>query len=957
MKTSYLFTNKNYIKLFRIFGIMLVVLLTSSTQSWAATENFNSGAYIIDMGTSNQTYATGLKPYGLVYDLIVNENVPVRWAIDPNKQKDQADFSADGKNYKGGSFIVPVEYLSSDVIAVLNSWESQGVIVDGPISNGFSASIFKSLTSWPRAILDETNGKIVEDYYINAGVPSSSYVLAGNPTDLTDCGDIYVLPHADPHAWDDSWGQALYNFVVNDQGYLWAACHSVSALETLVDLNSGDRTNFLSNTQLMPWINIDGLAKHSNGTPPYTYDDSYSGDPIMQFMGALDAATLNGSERIYVPFTDMTWRLSTKNAIYDPDHPDNPTNDYASVLTYGHAFGNPNYGMVMYEAGHDHDGQSNPPNVAAQRAYFNFVLLAGANKEISINTNVPANVASGSSISVSASGSDGSGPYNYEWSSSCGGSFGDPNSASTTYTAPVTGSNVTCVITVQVTDDCGRFVFESSAVVVGPAKGPEAIDDATTTPINTSVDINVIDNDNKGDAALDPTSIEFISGTEPDPSTEGSFEVNPTTGLVTFTPVNGFTGTVTIAYKISDLNGLSDVAIITVVITTVSADLQIVKTANPDPVSVGGTLTYTLTVTNNGPDAAENAKVVDILPSGITYVSSNPNKGSWSAPNWNIGDLANGASAQMTIVTTIDNIPSGTISNTATVSSDTDDPDPSNNSATKDVEVGDSPYVDNNFAGTLAFEDLWPGKGDYDFNDLVLDYNFKTTSDQNNDVVKVVASFTIKAFGAGMPNGFGFQLSDAIDQADITVNGYSLNESYITLKSNGTEDGQSLATIIVFDNAYKEMLHPGSGIGVNTDPNAPYVSPKTINILITFPAGTYSINDLDIANFNPFLIANLKRGHEVHLPDYLPTDLMDTSLFATFDDDSDPGSNKYFKTSSNLPWAINIFESFDYPIEKRVINSAFLHFIEWAESGGSLYDDWYKDRSGYRNTSNIYKDN
>lgn len=958
MKTLHLFTNKKHIKLFRVLGIVLVVLLATSTQAWAATENFNSGAYIIDMGTSSQTYATGLKPYGLVYDLIVNENVPVRWAIDPNKQKDQADFSADGKSYKGGSFIVPVEYLSSDVLAVLNSWENQGVIVDGPISNGFSAPIYKSLTSWPRAILDEANGKIVKEYYTNAGVPSSSYILAGDPTDLTSCGDIYVLPHADPQLWDDSWGQALYNFVVNDQGYLWAACHAVSALETLVDLNSGDRTNFLSDTQLMPWKDIDGLTKHSAGTPPYTYDDSYSGDPIMQFMGALDAATTNGSEQIYVPFTDMSWRSSTKNAVYDPDHPDNPTSDFASVLTYGYAFGNPNYGMVMYEAGHDHDKASNPPNVAAQRAYFNFVLMAGADKEISVNTNIPEFVASGSSISISANGSEGNDPYTYEWSSSCeGGSFDNSNSASTTYTAPVTGSDVTCVITVQVTDDCGRFVFESSAVVVGPADGPEAIDDAATTPINTPVDINVIDNDNEGDAALDPTSIEFIGGTEPNPSTQGSFTVNSTTGLVTFTPVNGFTGTVTIAYKVSDLNSLSDVAIITVEITQVSADLQIVKTANPNPVSAGETLTYTLTVTNNGPDAAENAKVVDILPAGITFVSSNPNKGSWSAPNWNIGDLANGASAQMTIVTTVDNNTSGTISNTATVSSDTEDPDSSNDSSTKDVEVGDSPNIENNFAGTLAFEDLWPGKGDYDFNDLVLDYNFKTTSDQDNYVVKVEASFIIKAFGAGLENGFGFQLPSTINQADITVSGYSLNESYITLNSNGTEDGQSLPTIIVFDNAYKEMLHPGIGIGVNTDPNAPYVSPKTINILITFPAETYKINDLNIANFNPFLIANLTRGHEVHLPDYAPTDLMDTSLFATFDDDSNPGSNKYFKTSSNLPWAINIFESFDYPIEKRVINSAFLHFIEWAESGGSLYDDWYKDKPGYRNTSNIYKDN
>lgn len=75
--------------------------------------------------------------------------------------------------------------------------------------------------------------------------------------------------------------------------------------------------------------------------------------------------------------------------------------------------------MVMYEAGHDHDKASDPTNVAAQRAYFNFVLMAGADKEISASSNVPAFVVSGSSISISASGSEGNDPYTYEWSSSC----------------------------------------------------------------------------------------------------------------------------------------------------------------------------------------------------------------------------------------------------------------------------------------------------------------------------------------------------------------------------------------------------------------------------------------------------------------------------------------------------------------------------------------------------------
>ncbi len=47
---------------------------------------------------------------------------------------------------------------------------------------------------------------------------------------------------------------------------------------------------------------------------------------------------------------------------------------------------------------------------------------------------------------------------------------------------------------------------------------------------------------------------------------------------------------------------------------------------------------------------------------------------------------------------------------------------------------------------TLAFEDLWPSQGDYDFNDLVVDYSFQTVTDASDYVVELFASFTVRAF-------------------------------------------------------------------------------------------------------------------------------------------------------------------------------------------------------------------
>lgn len=256
--------------------------------------------------------------------------------------------------------------------------------------------------------------------------------------------------------------------------------------------------------------------------------------------------------------------------------------------------------------------------------------------------------------------------------------------------------------------------------------------------------------------------------------------------------------------------------------------------------------------------------------------------------------------------------------------------------------------------GTLAYEDLWPGKGDYDFNDLVLDYEFKIVTNSQNYVVEMFGTFIIKAFGASYENGFGFQLEGPIDPEDLTVTGYSLTENYITLLSNGTEAGQSKPVVIVYDNAYNQMQWPGVGIGVNTELNMPYITPDTLNITIGFPADTYTYQDLNIGGFNPFIIVNQNRGVEVHLPDYVPTDLADQTLFGTMEDYSNPAQGTYYKTDNNLPWAIHIYESFDYPIEKQLVLLAHLKFAEWATSGGVLFPDWYKNLSGYRNNDLIY---
>lgn len=257
--------------------------------------------------------------------------------------------------------------------------------------------------------------------------------------------------------------------------------------------------------------------------------------------------------------------------------------------------------------------------------------------------------------------------------------------------------------------------------------------------------------------------------------------------------------------------------------------------------------------------------------------------------------------------------------------------------------------------GTLAFEDLWPGKGDYDFNDMVLDYNFNQITNGNNQVVQILARFTLRAMGASFRNGFGFQLPISPSVIASVTGQRLMPQSIINLNANGTEAGQTNAVIIAFDDGYKVLPATGGGTGVNTIPTLPWVQPVTIDLLITL-AQPVALSQMGLPPYNPFIFTNQRRGYEIHLPDRAPTSLANINLFGTSHDDSKPAQNRYYKTSKNLPWAIHIIESFAYPVEKSQILKGYPYLGQWAESAGNVYSDWFKSKPGYRNSNYLYQE-
>ncbi|MBC8535831.1 DUF7507 domain-containing protein [Feifania hominis] len=124
-----------------------------------------------------------------------------------------------------------------------------------------------------------------------------------------------------------------------------------------------------------------------------------------------------------------------------------------------------------------------------------------------------------------------------------------------------------------------------------------------------------------------------------------------------------------------------------------SADLAVTKSGAPNPVNRGELLTYTVTVTNNGPDPAVDAVLTDAVPAELTGAEFSVDGGaswqSWTG-TYALGTLANAASRQILIRGTVTPAAAGLIENTAVVSSDTPDPNPDNNEATELTAVGEA---------------------------------------------------------------------------------------------------------------------------------------------------------------------------------------------------------------------------------------------------------------------------
>jgi uncharacterized repeat protein (TIGR01451 family) len=298
----------------------------------------------------------------------------------------------------------------------------------------------------------------------------------------------------------------------------------------------------------------------------------------------------------------------------------------------------------------------------------------------------------------------------------------------------VAASDPAVVLSFTVTVDPSRTAdLSNTATVTSDTEDPATADDSDTEPtqVITRADLSIVktdspdpvvagtnltytltvDNTGPSDALnvvvsdVVPAGTTFVSATAGGAYNSGTNTVTWSLGTVAASDP-AVVQTFTVAVSPSRLADLSNTATVSSTTTDPvpgdnsdteatqvisNADLSLMKADSVDPVIAGTNLTYTLTVDSTGPSDALNVMVNDMVPAGTTFVSASAGGSYDSGTNtvtWSLGTVAASDAADvLTFTVKVESSRTTGLTNTATVASDTDDPDGANNSASEATDV------------------------------------------------------------------------------------------------------------------------------------------------------------------------------------------------------------------------------------------------------------------------------
>ncbi|WP_109299350.1 PKD-like domain-containing protein [Aquimarina sp. AU474] len=315
-------------------------------------------------------------------------------------------------------------------------------------------------------------------------------------------------------------------------------------------------------------------------------------------------------------------------------------------------------------------------------------------------------------------------------------------------------------------------------------------------------------------------------------------------------------------------------------------EIVISKTVDTSPVIEGDTVTFTVTVESLGVDSVSNLVINDALPPELSFISGTPSFGTWTAPDWTIGDMFSGEVHTLTILASVNEVDANTtVTNTISNTQTETEADALPDDPTEDVAI-----INNELE--ITKEDRLPLDGSYDTVGEVITYDFVVTNTGSQIIPSVTiddpnidsgsltpASVTNLGIGASA----NFTATHTITQADIEadqvvntataqgtlVNGFVISDVSDDLPNTIPNDNDPTITPIEQKGALvleKIALPAPDGLYDNMIGGSPAVETITYEFTV-INTGNVSLNNItitdtniDVGSLTPTSVANLPAG-------------------------------------------------------------------------------------------------
>lgn len=273
--------------------------------------------------------------------------------------------------------------------------------------------------------------------------------------------------------------------------------------------------------------------------------------------------------------------------------------------------------------------------------------------------------------------------------------------------------------------------------------------------------------------------------------------------------------------------------------------------------------------------------------------------------------------------------------------------------------------------GTLMFEDMWPERGDYDFNDFVVNYNMVAAA---KDVNTLTATITLKmrAMGGSYPYRLCIQLfGNAVDDNNEEVSSPDIKKENVTITSiektniaNASVELLDAKKAIIALTGFDQLRKSNGGQYYNSEKAYTIASSEktpTIKFTLEINIGNQSWYQALQWFSNQFafdyFLQRTDNNREIHISGYKPTE-----LYKNYEKDLAGRTEKpYYCSSDRFVWALKAPEEMSWAVEKQDIINVYTKFADWVTSGGDLLENntdplrWYK--TTYRtNNEDLYID-